>query len=105
METTGAPGLETEDCRAGAFPEPERFRSILLLVFWVLDAGEEAAGFSITGLKRGRDRFPHPGILSTQPVETSTSNTNKADNSEMLLKVSRNWVFLGVLCEKPRDTS
>ena len=44
----------------------------------------------VTGLKKGRERFPHPGILTSQPVEINNSNKSIAEKMDRLFKVSRN---------------
>jgi hypothetical protein len=44
----------------------------------------------VTGLKKGRERFPHPGILTSQPVEISNSSKSIAEKMDRLFKVSRN---------------
>jgi len=40
-------------------------------------------------LKKGRDLFPHPGILTSQPVEIMRSSISIAEKMDRLLKVSR----------------
>ena len=40
-------------------------------------------------LKKGRDRFPQPGILTSQPEEIIRSNINIAEKMDRLLRVSR----------------
>jgi hypothetical protein len=41
-------------------------------------------------LKKGRERFPQPGILTSQPEESRRINSSIAEKIERLLKVSRN---------------
>jgi hypothetical protein len=52
----------------------------------------EADGTTV--LKKGRDRLPQPGMLTSHPVEIIRRSSNIAENMERLLKVSRNCSFL-----------
>jgi hypothetical protein len=60
----------------------------------VLGAGTAVAcGTGVGGatfLKKGRDRLPHPGILTSQPEEIRRSRSNIAEKMDKLLRVSRN---------------
>jgi hypothetical protein len=59
--------------------------------------GEAALALTVAGgicLKKGRDLFPHPGILTSQPVEIMRSSISIAEKMERLLKVSRKCSFL-----------
>ena len=47
----------------------------------------------IIGLKNGRERLPHPGILTSQPVEIINNSISIAEKMERLLNVSRNGSF------------
>ena len=49
--------------------------------------------FWSTGLKKGKERLPQPGILTSQPVEMSNKSINIAEKIERLLNVSRNFSF------------
>jgi hypothetical protein len=50
-------------------------------------------GFCSICLKKGKERLPQPGILTSQPVEISNKSINIAEKIERLLKVSRNGSF------------
>ena len=41
-------------------------------------------------LKKGSERFPQPGILTSHPVEIRRSTNNMAEKMDRLFKVSRN---------------
>jgi hypothetical protein len=45
-------------------------------------------------LKKGKDRLPQPGILTSQPEETSNNNSSIAEKMDRLFKVSRNRASL-----------
>ena len=48
-------------------------------------------------LKKGRERLPQPGILTSQPEEISRSSINIAEKMDRLLRVSRKRVDPGKL--------
>jgi len=52
-------------------------------------AAEGGAG-GATGLKKGRERLPHPGIFTSQPEEIRSKSNNIAEKIDRLFKVSRN---------------
>jgi hypothetical protein len=43
-----------------------------------------------TFLKKGRERLPQPGILTSHPVEIMRSTRSMAENMDRLFRVSRN---------------
>jgi hypothetical protein len=82
----------------GVIEEGERFKFRL--------GAESGVGFFSAGFKKGNDRMPQPGILTTQPVEISKNTSNIADKMDRLFKVSRNRTSLGrSLCQKSRNRS
>ena len=58
----------------------------------------EEAGGGLTGLKNGRERLPHPGMLTSQPEETISKSNNIAEKMDRLFKVSRNRVPRNAMC-------
>ena len=53
----------------------------------------DKTAFWTTGSKKGKERFPQPGILRSQPVEISNKSINIAEKIERPLNVSRNCSF------------
>jgi hypothetical protein len=63
------------------------------------ETGAEAEGERVgTGvaiaLKKGRERLPQPGMLTSQPEEIRSNNKSIAEKMDKLFKVSRNRAFL-----------
>ncbi len=54
----------------------------------------DGAAVLLACLKKGRERFPQPGMLTSQPLETIRRSINIAEKMERLLKVSRKVPFL-----------
>src|SRR5579862_4643169 len=63
----------------------------------------------VTGLKKGRDRLPQPGILTSQPEEMRSKSNSMAEKIDRLFKVSRNRVprnaISGIGCLLPISAS
>ena len=51
-----------------------------------------AEGGGVTGLKKGRERLPQPGMLTSQPEEIRSRSNSIAEKMDRLFKVSRNRV-------------
>jgi hypothetical protein len=52
--------------------------------------GVEVGTGGVIFLKKGRERLPHPGILTSHPVEIMRSTNNMAEKMDRLFRVSRN---------------